>query len=113
MTDTLGPMASRPVPAVPDAVPMAHALARCEPLTRLNQRLAQARAHMDAVRPLLPAYLQPQVRSGPVDDDGWTLLATNAGVAAKLRQLLPRLQAALPPTRAGEPTPIRIRVQSS
>ena len=37
------------------------------------------------VRPLLPAALARHVRPGPVDAEGWSLLAANAGVAAKLR----------------------------
>ena len=45
--------------------------------------------------PFLPALLHPHVRSGPIDADGWTLLAANAAVAAKLRQLRPRLERAL------------------
>lgn len=103
-------MATRPHPVVPDAQPLAQALARCEPLVRLGERLAQSRANMEAVRPALPAYLHAQVKAGPVDAEGWTLLAANAGVAAKLRQLLPRLQSALP-QRGREPVTIRIRVQ--
>jgi hypothetical protein len=83
------------VTAVPDAVPLGQALDRCEPLVRLQQRLAEANAHMDAVRPFLPPALSKHVRSGPTDAEGWTLLAGNPAVAAKLRQLLPRLEAAL------------------
>ena len=41
---------------------------------------------MEAVRPLLPAALLRHVRSGPSDDEGWTMLAGNPAVAAKLRQ---------------------------
>lgn len=35
------------------------------------------------------------VRAGPLDAEGWSLLAANPAVAAKLRQLQPRLDAAL------------------
>ena len=65
---------------------------QCEPLLRLQQRLAAAHARMDAVRPLLPPGLVPFVKPGPVDENSWTLLATGPAVAAKLRQLQPRLQ---------------------
>jgi hypothetical protein len=104
-------MATRVTPVVPNALSIDQALNACEPLVRLGQRLAAAQAHLDAVRPLLPANLQSQVRAGPVDNDGWTLLAANAGVAAKLRQLLPRLETAIAP-RAGERTAIKVRIQS-
>lgn len=105
------------VPLVPDALPIRQALDRCAPLQHLQQQLALARSCMEAVTPHLPPPLRPQVRPGPLDrdDNTWTLLAANAGVAAKLRQLLPRLEAALAAsgvTRAAEPTAIRVRVQS-
>jgi hypothetical protein len=97
--------------AVPDAVPLGQVLDRCEPLLRLQQRLAAANAHMDAVRPLLPPALLKHIRSGPTDQEGWTLLASNPAVAAKLRQLLPRLEAALLQNGCAART-IRIRVQA-
>jgi hypothetical protein len=92
-------------------VPLGQALDRCEPLVRLQQRLAQAGARMDAVRPLLPRALAAHVRAGPGDESGWTLLAANPAVAAKLRQLLPRLEAALG-QRGFTDCRIRIRVQA-
>jgi hypothetical protein len=96
--------------AVPDAVPLGQALDRCEPLMRLQQRLAEAHAHLDAVRPVLPPALLKQVRSGPTDGEGWTLLASNPAVAAKLRQLLPRLEAALR-QKGCSARQIKVRVQ--
>jgi hypothetical protein len=46
-----------------------------------------------------------------LDADGWTLLAENTAVAAKLRQLQPRLEAAL--LDNGWPTgALRIKVHS-
>jgi len=86
------------------------ALDRSEPLTRLLQRLQESRARFDAITVLLPGGLQHSVRPGPLDDDGWLLLAAHGAAAAKLRQLLPRLEAAL---LAGgwPPTPIKVRVQ--
>lgn len=97
--------------AVPDAVPLGQVLDRCEPLLRLQQRLAAANAYMDTVRPLLPPTLSRHVRSGPTDQDGWTLLVANPAVAAKLRQLQPHLEAALR-QRGCATSRIRIRVQS-
>jgi cytochrome c-type biogenesis protein CcmH/NrfG len=97
--------------AVPDPLPLQRALNQCEPLQRLQQRLAQSGARMEAVRPLLPAALLRHVRSGPSDDEGWTMLAGNPAVAAKLRQLQPRLEAALK-QKGFQRTGIRIRVQS-
>lgn len=74
---------------------MADAIAASAPLVRLGDRLRESDAMLATVRPLLPPGLAAQVRAGPLDDTAWALLAGNAGVAAKLRQLAPRLEAAL------------------
>lgn len=91
-------------------MPMQKVLEGCEPLQRLRLRLAQSQARVDAVRAHLPPALRPWVTGGPVDDEGWTLLAANPAVAAKLRQLLPRLEEALR-QQGCERSSIRIRVQ--
>ncbi len=55
--------------------------------------------------------LLPYVNPGPVDAEGWSLLAANASVAAKLRHLQPRLEQAL--RDGGWPVPlVRIKVVS-
>lgn len=82
-------------PAVPDALALADALQQSAPLADLRRRLNQSSNCLDAIRPALPAGLQNQVVAGPIDADGWTLLAANAAVAAKLKQLRPRLEDAL------------------
>lgn len=71
------------------------ALSRSKPLARLAELLRDSAARFDTVRPLLPPALARHVRPGPVDDLGWSLLVANAAVAAKLRQLKPRLEQAL------------------
>jgi hypothetical protein len=67
------------------------ALAGSVPLARLSARIQASQARMAAVSGLLPAPLRAELRPGPVDETGWTLLASNGAVAAKTRQLLPRL----------------------
>ena len=100
---------SRPNP--PDGtLPMGAALDRSEPLARLLQRLHESRARLAAVQSLLPPGLADAVRAGPLDDDGWSLLAGHAAAAAKLRQLLPRIEAVLH-EKGWEATPIKVRVQ--
>jgi hypothetical protein len=91
---------------------MRQALDRCEPLQRLRQRLAQSKAYMDATRPMLPPPLRASVIAGPIDADGWTMLAANPAVAAKLRQLLPRLEEVLR-QQGFESSAIKVRVQSA
>jgi hypothetical protein len=102
---------SKPPPLVPNSLPIADALQRSAPLAHLRQRLQDSNARFDAVRPLLAPLLSPHVQPGPVDDEGWSLLAANASVAAKLRQLQPRLEACLR-QRGWEVSAIRIKVQS-
>lgn len=106
-------MALHPNSTLPAALPIADALSRSEPLARLQALLREATARFDTVRPLLPPALAAQVRPGPVAEDGvWVLLAGNPAAAAKLRQLLPRLEAAL--QQAGwQGSAIRVRVQSA
>jgi hypothetical protein len=103
----------RPRALVPDAIPLGRALAGCEPLQRLQQRLAEASGRMDAVRPLIPPGLRQAVRPGPVDEEGWTLLVSSTSAAAKLRQLLPQLEQALALHGWSHSGRIRIRVGSS
>jgi hypothetical protein len=100
-----------PKPARREALPIHDALQQSEPLARLRQRLAGSQQRFEAVLPCLPAALVPQVRPGPLDEQGWSLLASNAAVAAKLRQLLPNLEDALR-QQGWQGNPIRIKVQS-
>lgn len=107
------PQVSTQPPAVtPNALPIDEALRRSAPLVRLRQLMQESNARFEAIRPHLPAALAPHVRPGPVDDLGWSLLAANGAVAAKLRQLQPRLEDAV--RDAGwQLSTIRVRVQSS
>jgi hypothetical protein len=93
----------------PDALRIAEALARSAPLAYLAQRMRDSNARFDTIRPSLPAALAPHVKPGPLDELGWSLIAANASVAAKLRQLQPRLEAVLQ-QRGWPPAAIRIKV---
>ena len=63
-------------------------------LTRLYGLVRESSERLEAIRPLLPPALRACVQAGPIDEDG-CLLVNNSAAAAKLRQLLPALQAAL------------------
>lgn len=93
-------------------MPIGEALAQSAPLARLRELLRESNARFAAIAPLLPPGLASQVRAGPVAVEGWTLLAANASVAAKLRQLLPRLETALKDNGL-QSSVIRIRVHSN
>lgn len=94
---------------MPNAVTLGDALQRSAPLADLRRRLNESARCLEAVLPSLPALLHPHVRSGPLDSDGWTLLAANAAVAAKLKQLRPRLEGALADHRCAAQV-VRIKI---
>jgi hypothetical protein len=103
---------SRPPTSVPLAQPIGRALEASPALARLGERLRESNARFAAVRDTLPEGLRAHVRPGPVDEAGWSLLAANAAVAAKLRQLVPVVDAALR-EKGFQAIPTRIRVQSA
>ena len=87
------------------------ALAASEPLAALSRRLRDSQARLDAVLPLLPAAMRASVKAGPIDDSGWTLLASNGAVSAKLRQMVPALEAHLR-TVGWDGPPVRVKMLS-
>lgn len=95
---------------VPEPLAIAHALQRHEGLARLGALMRESNRRMELIRHCLPGALVRFVQAGPVDEEGWTLLAANAAVAAKLRHLQPRLQLLL--EEAGlQPAKVRVKVQ--
>ena len=64
---------------------------------------------LTAVEQLLPAPLRASVKAGPIDGDSWCLLVSGNAAAAKVRQLLPALQAQLRAEGRGIQT-IRLKV---
>ena len=99
-----------PGPSQHTTLSLGAALGQSQPLTQLLQRLQASRARFESVRPLLPQALQAIVQPGPLDETGWTLLVPGGPAAAKLRQLLPDLQAAMEPQHGPGQT-IRIRIR--
>jgi hypothetical protein len=97
-------------PSAEPSVKLSAALDRCDSLSLLLRRLQESRAHFDAIAPLLPPTLRADIRPGPVDAVGWTLLAAHNAAAAKLRQMLPTLLHVL---RQGgwQGNSIKVRVQ--
>jgi len=89
---------------------LAGAIAASDSLTSLGARLRESEQRFEAIAPLLPDALAHELRPGPIDDEGWSLLASNAAVAAKLRHLLPSLSEQLR-ARSFRDLPIRIRLR--
>jgi hypothetical protein len=98
-------------PRAQPALPLADALQASEPLARLAERLRESKQRFDCIAPVLPDGLAALTQPGPVDVHGWTVLAANAAVAAKLRQLVPLLAARLSEHGFTE-LPLRVKVQS-
>lgn len=93
------------------SLPMAEALAQSTPLAALLERVRASEAWLELVRGELPPGLSGQVRAGPLDDEGWTLLVSSGAAAAKLKQCLPRLQQALAAQgRAGLTIRVKVHV---
>ena len=80
-------------------------------LARLAELTRDSRARLQAVEPLIPAALRTTITAGPIDGDTWCLLVSSTASAAKLRQLLPSLEAALK-SRGWVVNAIRVKVQT-
>lgn len=79
-------------------------------LAAVLQRAAQSQAMLEAVRPLLPPGLRPQVAAGPLEDGLWCVLVEHSAAHSKLRLLAPTLLAAL--QQAGYAvTDLRVKVR--
>ena len=100
------------MPAPTAAQAIGEVMRASQPLSRLFDRLRESNAMFQAILPLLPQALAASVQPGPLDEAGWSLLAANAAVAAKLRQLAPRFEERL--HERGHPVAaIRIKVLPS
>ncbi len=97
--------------SVPLPVTLHSAIAASDSLSSLAARLRESEQRLAAIAPLLPDNLAREVRPGPIDDEGWSVLVSNAAVAAKLRQLLPRLSQELH-ARSFRDLPIRVRLRA-
>lgn len=70
-------------------------LQRAPGLAELAARAQDGQARLQAIAALLPPGLRQTVQSGTVEAQSWNLLVPHAAAAAKLRQLLPALEAHL------------------
>jgi hypothetical protein len=93
------------------AIPVQQAAQESPALSLLMGRVRDSSARFQAIQSLLPAPLRSSIKAGPIEDGAWCLLVGSNAVAAKLRQLLPALQAHLQSQSLGV-TAIRIKVQN-
>jgi hypothetical protein len=80
-------------------------------LARLAELARESGERLRAVESLIPPALRSCVKPGPIEGTGWCLLVEGNAAAAKLRQVLPALQAHLC-GRGWEVNSIRIKVQA-
>ena len=93
------------------AIPLQQAAQESPTLALLMGRVRDSSERLLAIRSLLPAPLRSSVQAGPIEEGCWCLLVSSNAVAAKLRQMLPALQAHVNSKGLGVSS-IRIKVQN-
>lgn len=78
-------------------------------LARLTQLVRESNLRLQAIQALIPSGLRTAVKAGPIDGENWCLLVSGNAAAAKVRQLIPLMQASL--LRQGwKVTTIRLKI---
>lgn len=103
----------RTPPDAPDPMDFGRAMSQHGTLARLGQQLAASRRHLAVVSVALPGAMKRFVQAGTLDENGWTLVADNAAIAAKLRHLQPQLLRLLQEQGLLLQGELRIRVRQS
>ena len=80
---------------LPSALTAYQAASGAPLLARLSQRIDESSRRFKAIEALIPGALRSAVKAGPIDEQSWCLLVSGNAAAAKVRQLLPLLQASL------------------
>ena len=93
------------------AVTLQQASAESPTLAMLTALTRDSSDRLKAIEPLIPPGLRGTLQAGPIDGTRWCLLVSSNSAAAKLRQILPALQAHLR-VRGWEVNSIRLKVQT-
>ncbi|MBP3981623.1 MAG: hypothetical protein KKG12_07240 [Gammaproteobacteria bacterium] len=80
-------------------------------LARLAALTRDSSERFQAIELLIPAALRSAVQAGPIDGNSWCLLVKSNAAAAKIRQLLPALQAHLR-SLGWDVNSIRLKIQN-
>ena len=64
-------------------------------LARLTELTRESSLRLHSLQNLIPGPLRNAIQAGPIDGTEWCLLVNSNAAAAKLRQMLPALQAHL------------------
>lgn len=81
-------------------------------LARLSELAMESVARLKAIDSLIPGPLRNSIKAGPIEGPTWCLILDNNATAAKIRQLLPAIQAQLR-VKGWEVNSIRLKVQIS
>ena len=92
------------------AISLLQATKDSEVLNQLCELASESNQRLKSIEALLPPSLRASVHPGPIDGPVWCLLLDNNAAAAKLKQLLPALQAHLR-SKGWEVNAIRLKVQ--
>jgi hypothetical protein len=92
------------------AQPLAGALAGSVPLSALLARVRESERRLALAAPAMPPGLAALIRAGPLDEQAWVLLVEHASAAAKLRQCVPAIDAALA-ARGIEGPAVKIKIR--
>ncbi|MCJ7798741.1 MAG: hypothetical protein MUP33_03110 [Polaromonas sp.] len=80
---------------LPQALSLHQAAGNAPSLARLTELIQESNDRLKAIESLLPATLRPAIKAGPIDGESWCLLVNGNAAAAKVRQLIPLIQARL------------------
>ena len=92
------------------AISLLQATKDSEVLNQLCELASESAQRLKSIAPLLPPSLRSGVHPGPIEGPVWCLLLDNNAVAAKIKQLVPALQAHLR-SKGWEVNAIRLKVQ--
>ena len=98
-----------PSPRLHRAISFSQAAENSPSLARLAGLVQESNNRFKAIESLIPEGLRPAVKAGPVDDTTWCLLISSNAAAAKVRQLLPLIQARLV-DKGWKVTSIRLKI---
>lgn len=84
-----------PIRRLPPALTIHQAAGNSPSLARLTELVRESNDRLKAIESLIPEALRPAVKAGPIEGESWCLLVSGNAAAAKIRQLLPLIQARL------------------
>jgi hypothetical protein len=64
-------------------------------LARLTELTRESAARLKAIESLIPPALRSAIQAGPIEGTVWCMILNNNAAAAKIRQLIPSLEAHL------------------